>query len=159
MRYGQWMLAVLVCAAVLVAGCQEPAAQESAGLEQRTLITSEDFGLIAGRQWTLERMVADGTEYALEGRRPFVQLQSDGTIAGYASVNRFGGTLGLDKQGRITLSPLATTRMAGPVDRMEQEETFLRALGNIDRLSVAGDRLAMQSLDGTMELVFVEGMW
>lgn len=120
----------------------------------KTLITSENVGRIAGIQWILKEMTIDGNEHHLTGERPFVKFSNDGEVSGFASVNRFSGSMQLDGQGKIRWSPFRSTRMAGPSELMDQESAFLQALPRTYRLSLDGIYLHAQSRDGQVELVF-----
>ncbi len=135
-----------------VAGCQE---SQTAQLAQ-TPITSENFKTIAGIQWILQKMTVDGKAIDLVGEKPFIQFDADeNKVTGFASVNRFFGSVQIDKKGRVQWpGPFGSTRMAGPPEQMKQEDAFLKALPRTDRLSKAGINLCAASEDGKTELVF-----
>ena len=59
---------------------------------------------------------------------PIIAFNEDGSVNGGAGVNRFTGTWSLD-ESILVFGPLATTRMAGPPDRMDLERRFLEVLG------------------------------
>ncbi len=59
---------------------------------------------------------------------PTIGFDDEGHVSGGAGVNRFTGTWSLD-EGVLVFGPLATTRMAGPPDRMDLERRFLEVLG------------------------------
>lgn len=66
----------------------------------------------------------------LEG--PVLTLEvSGGRLSGSAGINRFMGQIDKDHFGT-----LATTRMAGPPELMDQEARYLRHLSSIDRVEV-----------------------
>jgi len=65
---------------------------------------------------------------ALAGVEATIELHDDGRVAGTAGVNRFMGTWSITGTV-LAFGPLATTLMAGPPDRMEQEGAVLRILG------------------------------
>lgn len=56
-------------------------------------------------------------------------------VGGTMGVNRFSGRI----DDGLPLGPLVTTRMAGPADLMEQEDTLLEHLQSADVVEVAGD--------------------
>jgi len=67
-------------------------------------------------------------------------LEFDGDrVAGLATINRFMGQLGDDR----VFGPLATTMMAGPPAMMEQEQRFLRLLGDADSAEIGSDKLSL----------------
>jgi heat shock protein HslJ len=56
-----------------------------------------------------------------------LEFGADGQVSGEAGVNTFSGTYEYDGN-TLSLGPLATTRMAGPQELMEQETLYLTAL-------------------------------
>ncbi|MFZ0013350.1 MAG: META domain-containing protein, partial [Acidimicrobiia bacterium] len=71
---------------------------------------------------------------------PQAVLTIDGaSISGTMGINRFAGRV----EGGLVVSPLATTRMAGPPDLMDQESTLLRHLAEADLIEVDGDGMTM----------------
>jgi heat shock protein HslJ len=56
-----------------------------------------------------------------------LEFGSDGQVSGSAGVNTFSGTYEYDGN-TLSFGPLATTRMAGPPELMEQETLYLTAL-------------------------------
>lgn len=142
----------VILALMVAAGCQE--SQESQS--DQTLITSENFRAIVGVQWILQQMIIDGKVFDLAGEKPFIQFNSDeNKVTGFASVNRFFGSVEIDKVGRIQWpGPFGSTRMAGSPEQMKQEDTFLKALPQTEQLSKAGINLYAASGDGRTKLVF-----
>ena len=123
-------------------------------MSSRTIITPENIGQITGKAWMLQEMTNDDNEYALVGVRPYLKFSSDGRVSGFASINRFSSSLQWDDQDRLQWPPFASTRMAGPLELMNQESAFLEALHKAQRLSVEGIHLQAQSDDGQVKLVF-----
>ena len=76
---------------------------------------------------------------------------ADGSVSGFAGVNRFNG--GLAAEGPFLFTPLATTRMAGPPPAMELETRYLAALQQATAWKVEGDALVL-SADGIEVLDF-----
>jgi heat shock protein HslJ len=143
--------ATITLSLVCLAGCKT--AGDGAGKSANS-VTPESLSQIADRQWILRMMIIDGTEYGLTGERPFVKFSGDGKVSGFASINRFSGSMQWDDQGKIQWSPLLSTRMAGPPESMNQEGTFLKALPRVRCLSLDGIHLRAQGEDKQVELVF-----
>jgi heat shock protein HslJ len=118
------------------------------------IVTPENFSRIVDRQWLLRMMIVDDKEYGLTGERPLVKFSGDGKVSGFASINRFSGSMQWDDQGKIQWSPLLSTRMAGPPELMDQESVFLTALSGAQHLSLKGIHLHARSEDEQTELVF-----
>jgi len=145
------ILVTLVISLSLVAGCMK--SQDAT--DEKELMTAETFKVIVGMQWILETMTVDGQEYELADEKPFIQISDDQRVTGFASINRFFGSMNIDSEGNVSWPmPLATTRMAGPPESMKQETMFLKILQETDRLARSGIRLYATSKDGNSELVF-----
>ena len=145
-----WFTTIALALACL-SGCKTTG-DESA--ERASVVTSESIGRIVGMQWTLRKMTLNGNEYDLAGVQPFVKFGPDGKVSGSASINSFSGSMQWDDQGEIHWSPLLSTRMAGPPERMNQETAFLEALPRARRLSLEGIHLHAQSADEQVKLIF-----
>ena len=108
-----------------------------------------DSGLV-GPSWQLSTVRGD----APGGPGASMTFGADGTLGGSAGCNRLTGTFALESGGRITLSPLGTTRMACPAPAAEQERLVLAALADVDRYAVQGDGLVLMSASGERLLAF-----
>jgi len=144
-------LAIIGLGLACLAGCNT-AGDET--VESTSVITSENISQIVGVRWTLQKMTLNGNEYDLAGKRPYIEFRNNGQVSGFASINRCSGSMQLDDQGRARWSPLASTRMAGPPELMQQESIFLEALQRVQRLSLEGIHLHAQSEEDQVELVF-----
>ena len=90
--------------------------------------------------WTIAEVL--GTEVAGEG--VVLTLGSDGSLSGHTGVNSLTGSYEMS-EGALSFSPLATTRMAGPPELMDQEVRFTEALGRTRRGDGGEDgRLALK---------------
>ncbi|MHC5145796.1 MAG: META domain-containing protein [Planctomycetota bacterium] len=150
MKYPFYIIAIL--GLLIIGGCQESQEGQSA----QTPITAENFKTIAGMQWILQQMTINGEAFELVGEKPFIQFNADeNKVVGFASVNRFFGSVKIDEKGRFEWpGPFGSTRMAGPPQQMKQENTFLKALPQTEWLSKTGSNLYAVSDDGQTTLVF-----
>lgn len=89
---------------------------------------------ISWQLWTLEGRPVEDVQ-----RRPTLVFQSDGKIAGFGGVNRFGGSYLLN-QG-IQIDPGAMTLMAGPEPLMRIEGDFVRLLPLANRFTIEEGQL------------------
>ena len=144
------------CIVVIVGMMTATGCQESEKKQAKIPITSDTFKTIAGKQWVLQAMTVDGEVFELAGEKPFIQFNADeNKVTGFASINRFFGSVKIDDNGRVQWpGPFGATRMAGPPQRMKQEDAFLKALPRTNRLSKAGQNLYAVSQDGKTSLVF-----
>lgn len=80
----------------------------------------------------------------------------DGPLFGSGGCNRYRGRFTVDG-ARITIGPLATTRMACPGPVMEQEAQYLAALGRATTWRIDGDTLELRDDDGALQVSFRTG--
>ncbi len=79
---------------------------------------------IFGKTWVAQNL--DGQD-TLEGARPTLELVSGFRVVGFSGCNRFFGSYVLNG-GEIEFGPVGSTRMACPVQVMNQEQQFFQAL-------------------------------
>ena len=91
--------------------------------------------------------VGDALTSPLAGSEVTLLFAADGGVNGSTGCNRFHGQYVLDAD-ELAFAPLATTRMIGSPELMEQEMAFLSALTAVARADVTGDRLRLCDLDG-----------
>lgn len=144
----------LVTATALLAGCASP---DQKAMTTPVPATPAGLAPLAGTELKLARLVADGQPVTVPAERPpSLQLLDAGRVAGFAGVNRFNGGFTLGEDGALAWAPaLASTRMAGPPDRMALEGALLKALPATTRLGVLPYGVVFQSEDGknVVELV------
>lgn len=80
-----------------------------------------------------------GSEWAVigdpaEGGR-FISFAGSGRVFGFGGCNRFSGSYEQHDE-HLTISPLATTKMACPPDKMQKENEFLDVLSKVRGVSV-----------------------
>lgn len=87
---------------------------------------------------------------ALAGPQLTLELRDDGTLGGFDGCNRYMSGFTLE-DGRLTIGPIATTRMAcrGPQGVAEQAAAFAAALGTVTGFRVEGDELTLINGEGT----------
>ncbi len=108
--------------------------------------TSSDS--VVGPTW---RLVTLGSDLPA-GPEATITFGADGRVSGTTGCNRFSGTYELASEpgaaqgGRaLSLSPLATTRMACPPPAGDRERRVLDALDRADRVAADGDRLVLSA--------------
>lgn len=74
--------------------------------------------------------------------------------SGNSGVNNYFGTVSYDNSGAISFSPMASTRMAGPEDKMKQEHEYLTALSNAVGYKIENGNLILMDADGNVLLTF-----
>jgi heat shock protein HslJ len=99
-------------------------------------------------------MPVEGTEWAREGAPGQTLAFEDGRVHGSGGVNRFAGEYALDGD-RLSLGPLAATRMAGSPEANQAELDFFAALERAASATLADGVLSVAGADGAELLRFV----
>jgi len=109
-----------------------------------------------GKTLFLRRMIAGGAEVALPpGATISLTLTGDGRVSGRAAVNAYFGAFKRLANGGIEMGgAFGTTKMAGPPELMQVEETFLRALAGVERVRPTGDGLTLENAAKNIVLDF-----
>jgi heat shock protein HslJ len=74
----------------------------------------------------------------------------DGTLSGNAGCNTYNGTYEVTGT-KMTIGPLATTRMACEPDVSTQEANYLAALGRVTTYTIRGDQLELRDDEGALQ--------
>ncbi len=131
----------------LLSGCS------SAGKVQFTErpATAAELATLVDVDFTVTRLVAQGQTVTLPSERPpTLRLLGADRIAGFAGVNRFNGAWQLRDKGVVQWSPaMASTRMAGPPERMQLEYAFLKTLPETTRLTLTPHGVIFSNEDGS----------
>lgn len=82
----------------------------------------------------------EGTPY--RGADISLRFERDAALYGRAPVNTFNASW-IEADGRIIISGIASTKMAGPPDLMQHEDAFFDALSRADRFDIDGAELSI----------------
>jgi heat shock protein HslJ len=98
------------------------------------------------------------------GKEAVVSLQSgttvtaifgaDGKLSGNAGCNTYNGTYTTDGD-KITIGPLATTRMACEQAVMDQETAYLNALANASTYNLGKGTLELRDANGALQVDYI----
>jgi len=102
---------------------------------------------LLGSQWLLEDITQRGVIDRLQSTLGFPQA---GQLAGSGGCNRFMGPARLD-QGRLTIGPLVSTRMACSPAAMNQEQRYLGLLGQATGLRLEEPWLLIDTPEGALK--------
>jgi heat shock protein HslJ len=94
--------------------------------------------------WTL--VAVDGAPITAVGKKPTLEVSEDGSVTGVGGVNRFNTNVEL-VDGRLSFGPVAATKMAGPPEAMDLENTYLARLGAVSSYEVGDDTLRLWAGD------------
>ena len=101
--------------------------------------TTANTQALIGSEWRCTRI---GSRTLTEDRTPTLLMTDEGKASGFAGVNRWFGTYSVDGS-TLKFGMLGMTRMAGPPERMQLEQTYADALAAVTRWSVSSGRLQM----------------
>jgi heat shock protein HslJ len=88
------------------------------------------------------------------GSDPTAVFGTDGTVSGNATCNTFNGTYTIDGD-KITVGPLATTRMACATDELNaQEAAYLAALQGAATYQIRGTSLELRDASGATPVTY-----
>jgi len=137
-----------------LAGCGGMSGGDSAP----ALITSSNVNRLYGKEWELKTLTVDNARVIMHvDAQMTLAFAPDGTAAGFASVNQFGGPYKFAENGMLGWPRgLASTRKAGPPELMDKERAYLAALPKTTRAVLAKNALQLQNEDGSTVLLFAE---
>ena len=108
---------------------------------------------LTGITW---RAVRIGDEVVPADSGVLVNFEVDGGINGSGGCNTFRGSL-LQSDSGLTVSPLATTKMACPAIIMDREDEFFRAIQAMRQFQGSGDSLQLLDENDHVLIDFVAG--
>jgi heat shock protein HslJ len=109
-----------------------------------------------GKTLFLRRMIAGGAEVTLlPDAKITLTLAGDGRISGRAPVNSYFGAYKRLANGGIEMSSaFGTTKMAGPPELMQSEDTFFRAMAGVERIRPNADGVTLENAAKNIVLDF-----
>jgi len=120
-------------------------------LEKKDVTESVALEDLLNKQWSLEYLKWQGTQYEIESKGPTLKFENDGKISGNGGCNNFFSTFIL--HGRtIEFGEIGTTRMMCE-GAMELEGTYLKALDHEIRAIFNENKLVLYS-DGGNKMIF-----
>ena len=130
-----------------------PIAATALGVALLAGCTAANTQALIGNEWRCTRI---GSRTLTEGSTPTLLMTAEGKASGFAGVNRWFGTYSVDGP-TLKFGMLGMTRMAGPPDRMQLEQTYADALAAVTRWSVSSGRLQMSDSNAlVLEFVTAE---
>lgn len=109
-------------------------------------------------QWTLQPASAsgDGAIRLVLRETPAREGKTVLDVSGFAGVNHYKGTALFNaSENMLVMGTLATTRMAGPADRMQAEGAYLQKLEQVGSYAWKDGLLVLKTLGGET-LTFVK---
>lgn len=134
---------ILTLAGLLLGGCtaleKTNETVEKVGTVTQTAQTILDINSIKGKEFTLEN--SDAT------------ITFDNTkVYGFAGVNRYFGSLKVEGS-KITIENVASTMMAGPQAKMEQEFKYLKDLAEMNSMKIEGNVITLTGNGKTLRFL------
>lgn len=138
---------IVAAAPLLLCACRTggPLAEDA---KSSFVTADEGLAALAG-EWTLVelegRRLVDWLPPIWDDQPPSVAFEADGAVGGYTGVNRMGSKLdgAALVRGEFLLSPIISTRRAGPPELMHLEARLVMALQRARGFRLLGDTLAI----------------
>jgi heat shock protein HslJ len=130
------LAALLLALSAAVSGCESAApAIKAATSNAQSLFGDWALAQLGGKD--VASLVPEG------GKTPNLAIANDGRISGSTGVNNIMSSLDLGKlaKGDFSLTPVASTMMAGSPEAMSLESSFLKALGEVKNFNLDGNAL------------------
>ncbi len=97
-------------------------------------------------------MKLEGTEWAFAGdagkSARFVSFSAGQRVSGFSGCNRFTGKFH-QSDDKLTIGPLASTRMACKGGGMQREQSFLALLRQVHSVRIVQSKLTLLGKDGS----------
>jgi heat shock protein HslJ len=106
---------------------------------------------LTGPLWSLDTI---NNQPLVPGSGISAQFTSDGKLSGSAGCNQYSGTYSVSGNTMKISSSLATTMMACQQNIMDQENAYLKALGEVKNYTVSGDQLTLSDANNNSLLVY-----
>jgi len=132
------IIVFLSICAVILAACASPASQTGGGD-------------LTGKIWALTELTG---KPPVAGTGISAGFSADGKVSGSAGCNRYSGAYTVSGNSITFSSPMATTMMMCDTAVMEQENAYLKALGEARTYAVKGDQLTLTGANNTSLVVY-----
>ncbi len=103
--------------------------------------------------WVLEDLGGSGV---VDMVQTTIEFDGEGRVFGSGGCNRFTGSYEFEG-GELEIGPLAGTKMMCPEAVMDQEDRFLQALGEVERVAANEPFLLIYFEGGEQPLKFIRG--
>jgi heat shock protein HslJ len=141
------------CLFFMLTGCASKPTMESSGTSNGKNVPTASS--LAGTEWILEDIAGAGVLDNVQATLSFAkEFASNGKISGNGSCNKFSGSASVDA-GKVSVGPLATTRMACVPAVDDQEMRYVKALQATERLTFDGPYLFLYAKGMDKPLRFI----
>ncbi|MFO1458088.1 MAG: META domain-containing protein [Verrucomicrobiota bacterium] len=142
------LTALVPAALILLSGC-------ATGSNPGSPATAESLARWENKDLKCVNLVVQGTPVSLPVDAGItLRITGPGKVAGSSAVNRYFGGYTLGPAGAIHWTPFGSTRMAGPPERMQLEDQFLKALESTTRADVTPHGIVLQTSDASTRVEF-----
>jgi heat shock protein HslJ len=121
-------------------------------------VSKKTLSQACNKQWTVAALNTSVGRFSLAPIRPTFNCEPDGRISGNAGVNRYFATFVIMNNGAIEWpsSHVASTKMAGPAELMQQESAYLTALTKTNHIALADNTLVLSNKDRAISISFTD---
>ncbi len=132
-----WLVISICVGMMILAACASSGTQQG--------------GDLTGKVWALTELMG---KPLVVGTGISAEFTADGMVSGSAGCNRYNGTYTVSGSNITFSSPMASTLMMCEQAVMDQESTYLNALGEAKAFGVSGDQLTLTGGDGSKLAVY-----
>lgn len=116
-------------------------------------ITPLVLSQVTNQDWALEEVF--GVTLPAMPKAPTLSFDDEEeSLFGFSGINRYFGTFTIDSQGNLSISPIASTKMAGEEELMDLENRFTSRLEDTERWLIEGDHLILLGRENKLLLKF-----
>ncbi len=132
-----WLVISICVGMMILAACASSGTQQG--------------GDLTGKVWALTELMG---KPLVAGTGISAEFTADGMVSGSAGCNRYNGTYTVSGSNITFSSPMASTLMMCEQAVMDQESTYLNALGEAKAFALSGDQLTLTGGDGSKLAVY-----
>ena len=109
--------------------------------------------LLEGKTWVAVEINPYGDTVG-SGEVESSAVFEDSAVGGNGGVNSYSGVLDVSADGKMTITEIVSTLMAGPEPAMSQETAFFDALARVERFEVTESELVLADGSGNQLILF-----
>jgi heat shock protein HslJ len=105
---------------------------------------------LVGKDWELEFLKSDGTQFGFEDKAPMLTFSEDGKVTGFAGCNNFFGSYDLTAR-TVKITGIGATKMHCN-DAMDLETAYLKVL-SLELRALFSEGKLILSADGSSQMI------
>ena len=126
-----------------------------------SLTYDQGLSTIEGTSWTATGVNngRDAVESSAATESVTADFGGDGALSGFAGCNTYNATYALSGDDGISITAIATTRMACDDPAMTLETQYVAALENAATYTISGESLTLRDATGSIQVTYTLAAW